>query len=196
MQGKHWGDSQAAALALEPSGDGAFGGPVAPRITLTVGGNKRKRIAPKTIWKLPSGAPVIPQVVLNSVAASLQRFSVHQRKQYAEDACKYWSLKREARRGAALLKRLQLQLETFSSMEMTRRDYNAMGIVGNKRLQHRIEFGDKLYEDLDHLRELCADVRKREDEKLKDADILRNIVDIVYFPIPPLLWPIFDKAQA
>lgn len=203
MQGRRWGDSQAAALSLEPSqpmgaeqmfGDGSRSH--TPRITLTVGGNKGKRLAPKTVWKLPSGAPVIPQVLLNSVAASLQRFTVRQRKQYAEDACKYWTLKREARRGAALLKRLQLQLETFSSMEMTRRDYVAMGVAGGKRLQRRIDFGDRLYVDLDRIRMLCDEVKKREREKLKDAETLRNIVDTVYFPIFPLLWPIFEKAQA
>ncbi|KAL4782671.1 hypothetical protein BJX76DRAFT_332199 [Aspergillus varians] len=203
MQGRRWGDSQAAALSLEPAH--ALGGDPededgqrthTPRITLTVGGNKRKRPnAPRTIWKLPSGAPVIPQVLLNSVVASLQRFGVRQRKQYAEDACKYWTLKREARRGAALLKRLQLQLETFSSMEMTRRDYAAMGTTGSKRLQRRIEFGDRLYRDLDRLRMLCDEVKKREREKLKDAEMLRSIVDNVYFPIFPLLWPIFEKAQ-
>ncbi|KAL2866184.1 putative PHD finger domain protein [Aspergillus lucknowensis] len=203
MQGRRWGDSQAAALSLEPTH--ALGGDHededgqrthTPRITLTVGGTKRKRLnTPRTIWKLPSGAPVIPQVVLNSVVASLQRFGVRQRKQYAEDACKYWTLKREARRGAALLKRLQLQLETFSSMEMTRRDYAAMGGTGRKRLQRRIEFGERLYRDLDRLRILCDEVKKREREKLKDAEILRSIVDTVYFPIFPLLWPIFEKAQ-
>ncbi|KAI9372940.1 enhancer of polycomb-like-domain-containing protein [Aspergillus egyptiacus] len=201
MQGRRWGDSQAAALSIEPTHP--LGGDRededgqrthTPRITLTVGGNKRKRPAPRTIWKLPSGAPVIPQAVLNSVVASLQRFGVRQRKQYAEDACKYWTLKREARRGAALLKRLQLQLETFSSMEMTRRDYAAMGPTGSKRLQHRIEFGDRLYRDLDRLRMLCDEVKKREREKLKDAEMLRNIVDTVYFPMFPLLWPIFEKA--
>ncbi|KAF7121708.1 hypothetical protein CNMCM5793_009260 [Aspergillus hiratsukae] len=203
MQGRQWGDSQAAALSLEPSHPlGADPGELdgqrthTPRITLTVGGNKRKRIGPpKTIWKLPSGAPVIPQVVLNSVVASLQRFGVRQRKQYAEDACKYWTLKREARRGAALLKRLQLSLETFSSMEMTRRDYVAMGVSGGKRLQRRIEFGERLSYDLDRLRMLCDEVKKREREKLKDAELLKSIVDTVYFPIYPLLWPIFDKAQ-
>ncbi|KAL5041800.1 hypothetical protein BDW71DRAFT_191110 [Aspergillus fruticulosus] len=203
MQGRRWGDSQAAALSLEPAHP--LGGDQededgqrthTPRITLTVGGNKRKRPnAPRAIWKLPSGAPVIPQVLLNSVVASLQRFGVRQRKQYAEDACKYWTLKREARRGAALLKRLQLQLETFSSMEMTRRDYAAMGATGSKRLQRRIEFGDRLYRDLDRLRMLCDEVKKREREKLKDAEMLRSIVDTVYFPIFPLLWPILEKAQ-
>ncbi|KAE8149049.1 enhancer of polycomb-like-domain-containing protein [Aspergillus avenaceus] len=203
MQGRRWGDSQAAALALEPShplgcdhGDDDGVRTHTPRITLTVGGNKRKRpTMPKTVWKLPSGAPVIPQVVLNSVTASLQRFGVRQRKQYAEDACKYWTLKREARRGAALLKRLQLQLETFSSMEMTRRDYVAMGPAGGKRLQRRIEFGQRLYHDLERLRTLCDEVRNREKEKLKDAETLRSVVDVVYFPIFPLLWPIFEKAQ-
>lgn len=204
MQGRRWGDSQAAALSLEPSNpmgsehgfDGGLLRTHMPRITLTVGGNKRRRLAPKTIWKLPSGAPVIPQILLNSVTASLQRFCVRQRKQYAEDACKYWTLKREARRGAALLKRLQLQLETFSSMEMTRRDYVAMGVAGGKRLQRRIEFGDRLYVDLDRIRMLCDEVKKRERERLKDAETLRSIVDIVYFPIFPMLWPIFEKAQA
>ncbi|KAL4888345.1 hypothetical protein BDV59DRAFT_188687 [Aspergillus ambiguus] len=202
MQGRRWGDSQAAALSLEPSNpmadheNDAMRPPHPQRITLTVGGNKRKRpTVPRTIWKLPSGAPVIPQVVLNSVVVSLQRFGVRQRKQYAEDACKYWTLKREARRGAALLKRLQLSLETFSSMEMTRRDYVAMGVAGGKRLQRRIDFGERLSFDLDRLRMLCDEVKKREREKLKDAETLRSIVDTVYFPIFPLLWPIFDKAQ-
>ncbi|ODM20044.1 hypothetical protein SI65_05030 [Aspergillus cristatus] len=201
MQGRRWGDSQAAALSLEPTHPTSCdhihddGQRSVPRLTLTVGGNKRKRpTVPRTVWKLPSGAPVIPQVVLNSVVASLQRFGVRQRKQYGEDACKYWTLKREARRGAALLKRLQLSLETFSSMEMTRSNYMAMGVGGGKRLQRRIEFGERLSHDLDRLRILCDEVKKREREKLKDAETLRHVVDTVYFPIFPLLWPIFDKA--
>lgn len=202
MQGKRWGDSQAAALALGPSdlqngadGEHAQQGPNI-HLTFNAGGNKRKRTtAPKTVWKLPSGAPVIPQSILNSVIASLQRFTVRQRKQYAEDACKYWTLKREARRGAALLKRLQLQLETFSSMEMTRRDFAAMGPIGRSRLQRRIDFAERLTYDVDKVRILCDEVKKREREKLKDAELLRTIVDTVYFPIPPLLWPIFEKVQ-
>jgi NuA3 HAT complex component NTO1 len=204
MLGKRWGDSQAAALALGPTfaqdsielGDDAAPLGHSPRLTLTVGGNKRKRSsAPKTIWRLPSGAPVIPQVVLNSLVGSLQRFSVRQRKQYAEDACKYWTLKREARRGASLLKRLQLQLETFSSMEMTRRNYAGMGPLGHSRLQRRVDFAERLSFDVDRLRILCDEVKKREKEKLKDAELLRTIVDTVYIPIPSLLWPIFERAQ-
>jgi NuA3 HAT complex component NTO1 len=204
MQGRRWGDSQAAALALGPSvppdamevADESAHRVPSLHLTFNAGSNKRKRVAaPKTIWKLPSGAHVIPQTLLNSVVASLQRFTVHQRKQYAEDACKYWTLKREARRGAALLKRLQLQLETFSSMEMTRRNFAGMGHIGRSRLQRRIEFAERLSYDVDHVRMLCDEVKKRELEKLKDAEVLRNIVDTVYFPIPPLLWPILERVQ-
>lgn len=204
MEGKRWGDSQAAALALGPSlPDGAdltenhlYPGP-SLHLTFNAGGNKRKRAAvPRTIWKLPSGAPVIPQTVLNSVIASLQRFAVRQRKQYAEDACKYWTLKREARRGAALLKRLQLQLETFSSMEITRRNFVAMGPIGRSRLQRRIDFAERLSFDVDKVLALSENVKTRETQKLEDVEVLRSIVDTVYFPIPPLLWPIYEKVYA
>ncbi|KMQ44908.1 PHD finger domain-containing protein [Trichophyton rubrum] len=204
MQGKKWGDSQAAALAMGPETqegtdpNDCNARPITPRLTLTVGGNNKRKRAnpnPRTIWKLPSGAPVIPRVVLDNVVASLARFTVRQRKQYAEDACKYWTLKREARRGAALLKRLQLQLETFSSMEMTRRNFSGMGRAGSVRLERRIDFAERLYHDVDKVRMLCGEVKKREKEKLKDAETLQSIIDIVYFPIPPMLWPVFEKAH-
>lgn len=200
MRGRRWADSQQAALnfaaahsqeptLLDPPEDGENG-------QSTISPNKRRRNqAPKTVWKLPSGAPVIPQALYNSVENSLQRFMIRKRKEYAAEACKYWTLKRESRRGAALLKRLQLQMETFSSMEITRRNFVGMGAAGRVRLQRRIDFAQQLLQDVDKLRSLCDDIRKREEEKLKDAYMLKDITDNVYFPIAPLLWPILEKAQ-
>ena len=160
-------------------------------------GEKRNRNQPaKVIWRLPSGAPVIPAAVYNSVESSLQRFTIRKRKEYAAEACKYWTLKREARRGAALLKRLQLQMETFTSMEITRRNYVGMGAAGKVRLQRRIDFAKKLQEDVAKLRGLGEEIKKREEEKLKDAEMLKDVIDTVYFPLTPLLWPILDRAQA
>jgi NuA3 HAT complex component NTO1 len=119
---------------------------------------------------------------------------VRKKKEYVAEVCKYWTLKREARRGAALLKRLQLQMDSFSSFEVTRRNYQAQGAAGRARLERRIQFAEHLSRDLERIREICDLVKQRELEKLKDAAILKEIVDIVYFPIPPLLWPILDKA--
>ncbi len=200
MKGRRWGDSQQAALST-PSAQPAASIEVAEDFVGEDGvaraaGNKRKRNQQqKTVWRLPSGAPVVPQLVYNNVEQSLIRFGIRKRKEFVAEACKYWTLKREARRGAALLKRLQLQMETFTSMEMTRRNFAGMGATGAARLQRRIEFAEQLERDMEQLRLLCAKVKEREAEKLKDAELLREIVDTVYFPIPRLLWPILERAQ-
>lgn len=197
-----WGDSQQSALMLGAPSQ-TYDVPVlepveAPntKLTLTMGSNKRKRDEkPKIVWRLPSGAPVIPQAVYNSVESSLGRFTVRKRKEFAAEACKYWTLKREARRGAALLKRLQLQMETFTSMEITRRNFVGMGAAGGVRLQRRIDFAEQLLQDVDKLRQLSGMIKGRESKKLEDAKFLKNIVETVYFPIAPLLLPTLDKAM-
>ena len=201
MRGRLWADSQQSALNIAVAQAPETPAPAEeeshPKINLIVGGNKRKRNQPtKTVWRLPSGAPVVPSVLYDSLESSLQRFTVRKRRDYAADMCKYWTLKREARRGAALIKRLQLQMETFSSMEITRRNFAGMGAAGRVRLQRRIDFAEERLLDVDKLRLLCDETKKREREKLRDAEILRDIIDIVYFPIPPLLWPIMERAQA
>lgn len=198
MRNKRWGDSQSSALASGPSQ------PV-PSVEGTediaqaddgFGGNKRKRgQPPKNVWRLPSGAPVVPQAVYHNVEFALIRFGIRKRKEYVAEACKYWTLKREARRGAALLKRLQLQMESFSSMEITRRNFAGMGAAGRPRLQRRIDFAERLEDDMEQIRVLCDKIKEREFNKLKDVEFLKTIVDTVYFPIPPLLWPILEKAQ-
>lgn len=202
MKGRLWADSQASALAMavthrhavtdyQPDESQLTGA----KISLTLAESKKKGNQPaKPIWKLPSGAPVIPQVVFNIVEKSLQRFNIHKRKEYAADACRYWTLKREARRGAALLKRLQLQMETFSSMEITRRNWAGMGAAGRPRLARRIEFAQKLIEDLDKLRSLTGDVLARETEKIRAVEIEEDFVDTANFPIAKLLPPILEKA--
>jgi NuA3 HAT complex component NTO1 len=202
MRGRLWADSQASALAMaathrhavtehQPDASQLTGAKVA----MALGDNKKKGIQPaKPIWKLPSGAPVIPQVVFNSVESSLSRFTIRKRKEYAADACRYWTLKREARRGAALLKRLQLQMETFSSMELTRRNFAGMGHAGRPRLQRRIEFAQTLIQDLERLKTLAEGVKGRERDKLTAAEVEEDLVDTVYFPIAKFLPPILDKA--
>lgn len=203
MRGKVWADSQQAAASLaaaqpiEPPASAPAGDESTPKLTLTLGGNKRKKAGGKpvnTVWRLPSGAPVVPAALYNSVESSLTRFAVRKRKEFAADMCRYWTLKREAKRGAALIKRLQLQMETFSSMEITRRDFAAMGAIGSVRLKRRIEFAKSRIEEVDKLLELCTSVKEREAKKLQDAELLKSIVDTVYFPIPPLLWPILERA--
>ncbi|KUJ21145.1 uncharacterized protein LY89DRAFT_778760 [Mollisia scopiformis] len=202
MRGRLWADSQASALAMaathrhavtehQPDESQLTGAKVA----LTLSDNKKKGNQPqKSIWKLPSGAPVIPKYCFDNVEKSLQRFTIHKRKDYAADACRYWTLKREARRGAALLKRLQLQMETFSSMEITRRNFAGMGHAGRPRLQRRIEFAQNLVQDLEKLKVLADDIVLREAEKMNGVRLEVDVVDTVYFPVAKFLPPVLDKS--
>ena len=203
MRGRLWADSQQSALTImaappqDPFATESMEEPSNPKITLKLDSNGRNRNQPpKVVWRLPSGAPVIPATVYNSIESALARSTIRRKKEFAAEMCKYWTLKREARRGAALLKRLQLQMETFTSMEITRRNFVGMGAAGNVRLQRRIDFADSLLEDVGKLKKLCAQVKEREHKKLEDAFALKSIVDTVYFPIVPLLGPILQRAQS
>ena len=193
---RRWADSQSVALELgaPPPPDGGLAGESGADDTIAVT-KRRRNQPPKMSWRLPSGAPVVPTVVFNTVEASLARFTIRKRKEFVERACRYWTLKREARRGAALLKRLQLQLESFSSMEITRRNFAGMGAAGRPRLLRRIEFAEMLRGDMVRLTRLCSQVREREELRLREMEVLRALVDTVYFPIPALLVPILQRAK-
>ncbi|OLN94015.1 Mst2 complex subunit nto1 [Colletotrichum chlorophyti] len=201
MKGRIWADSQATAHALaanhrhalteHPPDESQMTG---AKFASYVSDNKKKGQPGKQIWKLPSGAPIIPQAVFDIVEQALSRFPFRKRKDFVSEACRYWTLKREARRGAALLKRLQLQMETFSSMELTRRNFAQMGPSGKSRLIRRIEFAETLVKDLWELKQLSESVVQREQEKLEQAELEQEFVDTCYFPITKLLVPVVEKA--
>ncbi|OTB08607.1 hypothetical protein M426DRAFT_7345 [Hypoxylon sp. CI-4A] len=199
MKDRIWANSQAKAMSIAASHRNAITEHPPDESQMTgaklsaVLGDKKGQTG-KPIWKLPSGAPVIPQAVFEIVEASLQRFNFLKRKEFVSDACRYWTLKREMRRGAALLKRLQLQMETFSSMELTRRNFAAMGPSGKTRLSKRIEFADNLMHDLEQLKALSEATVQREQTKLEVAEMEQEFVDICYFPIHKMLPPIVEKA--
>ena len=197
MRGRRWADSQQSALSMSaqplPSTDSPED-PLAEQSPSSSNKRKRNQIPPN-VWRLPSGAPIIPHAVFTNVETFMGRFALRKRKEYVAEACKYWTLKREARRGAALLKRLQLQMENFTSPEVTRRNFASMGTAGRPRLLRRIEFAETLEEDMERIRGLCEKVKLREESKLRDVYILREILDTVYFPITKLIWPLFERAQ-
>lgn len=200
MKDRIWANNQASAMVLAATHRQAITDHPPDESQMTgaklsaVLGDSKKNQHGKPIWKLPSGAPVIPQAVFEIVEASLQRFAFLKRREFVSDACRYWTLKREMRRGAALLKRLQLQMETFSSMELTRRNFAAMGPSGKARLSRRIEFAEILIRDLEQLQAMSWDVVERERCKLEAAELEQDFVDTCYFPVYKTLPPIVEKA--
>ncbi|KYK60117.1 bromodomain and PHD finger-containing protein [Drechmeria coniospora] len=201
MRGRIWADSHAMANVIAAQHRSAIAEHL-PDESLLAGAktsavaavDKKKGEPAKNVWKLPSGAPIIPQAVFDIVEASIQRFPFRKRKDFLGEACRYWTLKREARRGAALLKRLQLQMETFTSMELTRRNFASMGPSGKARLARRIEFAEDIINDLEQLKALSEEVVQREQMKLQASELEQTFVDECYFPVATLLAPAIEKA--
>lgn len=200
MRGRVWADSNEAAGMLAAAHRNAGRHPDSMDLNgahgsfLQYNQDFQSEEITKGVWKLPSGAPIIPKIIFNSVEASLQRYSLRKRREWTGDCCKYWTLKREARRGAALLKRLQLQMESFSSMELTRRNFSGMGHVGRDRLARRIDFAKILLKDIENLRDISASLKDRELRKLESARLEKEAVDTMYFPVARLLPPVIGKA--
>ncbi|RKF61666.1 Mst2 complex subunit nto1 [Erysiphe neolycopersici] len=204
MRGRLWADSQACALKMAANNcysnnEHQMNDSQLTGIKLESASDQSKTNgfqSQKSAWKLPSGAPVIPFCVYEKVEKSLARFNFQKCNEFTADVCRYWTLKREARRGAALLKRLQLQMEAFSSMEITRRNFPGMGPTGRPRLQRRIEFAKILMNDIENLKKLSENIVKREIMKLDVAKHEVDFVDIVYFPIVRFFLTILKKASA
>ncbi|OAA73903.1 PHD finger domain-containing protein [Cordyceps fumosorosea ARSEF 2679] len=204
MRGRIWADNQAMANVLaaqhrvaitdHSANDGQAPGRNSAMLGYGADEQTGQGQPPKNLWKLPSGAPIIPQAVYDVVEASIQRFPFRKRKDFLGEACRYWTLKREARRGAALLKRLQLQMEAFSSMELTRRDFASMGPSGRTRLARRIEFAENIVKDLERLKELSEDVVRREELRVEAVELENDFVDECYFPVAKMLEPAMEKA--
>lgn len=68
--------------------------------------NKTARAYAKTY---KPGPPLVPRIIVNRILQYISRISVRHKPEFVQLVCRYWSLKREARRGAPLLKRLHLE---------------------------------------------------------------------------------------
>lgn len=57
-----------------------------------------------------TGPPLVPAFIVDKMLAYISKVSLRKKHSVVLSICKYWSLKREARRGAPLLKRLHLEV--------------------------------------------------------------------------------------
>ena len=79
-------------------------------------------------------------------------------------------------------------------MELTRRNFAAMGPPGKPRLNRRIEFGHTLVRDIKMLMAMSNELVERERNKLEAAEMEQDFVDTCYFPVHKYLPAVLEKA--
>ena len=116
------------------------------------------------------------------------RFHIQKKVQFVATVCKYWSLKRQNRRGTPLLKRLHVQSHSARSAvvadltpeELSQKQHNIM----------------ELRTALGRSRDILDAVCKREAFKIQRLRIQYNIVNLVLNPLGALLATLFERIQS
>lgn len=78
-------------------------------LTVPIRAPKSSKSARAYSKKYSLGPPLVPQLISDKLEAYYKKH-FRQKPHFVHLVCKYWSLKREARRGAPLLKRLHLEV--------------------------------------------------------------------------------------
>jgi hypothetical protein len=163
-----------------------------------------------------AGPPLVPWLIITKVLDYIARLPVRKKPELALRVARFWSLKREARRGAPLLKRLHLEPWTASKEGKEQTDTQR---IRKLEVRHRalviyagalrcplsadlsppppLQFLFRLREDLEKIRMLAELVRKREKEKLRQVQLLRDVlVRGVLLPYHAELRRALDKVSS
>lgn len=103
----------APSIATSRSGGGsdpslAADGTARPRIKVRGAGRSKSARAYKKSYR--AGPPLVPSYVVSRVLEYIGKISIRKKAPLVMTIARFWSLKREARRGAPLLKRLHLEV--------------------------------------------------------------------------------------
>ncbi|TDL26735.1 hypothetical protein BD410DRAFT_783848 [Rickenella mellea] len=145
--------------------------------------SKKARAYAKT-YKL--GPPLVPAIIVQRILDYIARINVRRKPEFLHLVCRYWSLKREGRRGAPLLKRLHLEPWTASATSRQQTD---------EEKATKLEYLKQLRNDLELVRMLAERVRKRELLKLKQAQLISDLLSNCLFPHEEKFEQAFDKIQ-
>lgn len=118
-----------------------------------------------------TGPPLVPAFIFKRIMAYVEKIKVKNKSQFVTKVCKYWSLKREARRGAPLLKRLHLEPWTAATSDVLQTESAKVMKLDQLR---------QLKGDLEQLLVLTSHLRKRERLKTLQAQVIESVVADVF----------------
>ncbi|AET39673.1 Nto1p Ecym_4650 [Eremothecium cymbalariae DBVPG len=126
----------------------------------------------KIRWKTNRSTPIAPNLFIQVVNQVVATFDIPDSEKLAIDLCKYWSMKRELKRGAPLVRKF---------------DPSSFNTLGTVELQKRIDFAEVLLKDLNKLEELSHLLEKRQQAALLKDEAKATINNIWFHPVRYLL---------
>ncbi|RIA79372.1 hypothetical protein C1645_840853 [Glomus cerebriforme] len=151
--------------------------------------NKNSKAARAYNHTYTDTAPIAPAIIMEKLLPVLarQKGTLRKRQELIATICKYWSLKRESRRGAPLLKRLHLEPWTASASAHKQSE--------EEKWAKYMAMTD-LRKDLEKVRMLVDLVHRREKEKLKKTKLQVKYLETILFPLECILRPVLEEIAA
>ncbi|CAI2164309.1 16350_t:CDS:10 [Funneliformis geosporum] len=151
--------------------------------------NKNSKAARAYNHTYTDTAPVAPAVIMEKLLPvfARQKGTMRKKPELITIICKYWSLKREFRRGAPLLKRLHLEPWTASASAHKQSE--------EEKWAKYMAMTD-LRKDLEKVRMLVDLVHRREKEKLKKTRLQVKYLETILFPLDYILRPTLEEIVA
>ncbi|GAN06834.1 conserved hypothetical protein [Mucor ambiguus] len=136
-----------------------------------------------------AGAPIAPEYVLDKLEnlPCVRQAKIKKKSNLIASVCRYWSLKRESRRGAPLLKRLHLEPWTASSSELKQSEVEKAQKASSMM---------SLRADLEKVRMLTEQVQKRERHKLDRVRKQKAYLEMILYPVEFIVHPILRQLMA
>ncbi|KAK4514771.1 uncharacterized protein ATC70_002374 [Mucor velutinosus] len=136
-----------------------------------------------------AGAPIAPEYVLDKLEnlPCVRQAKIKKKNNLIASICRYWSLKRESRRGAPLLKRLHLEPWTASSSELKQSEVEKAQKASSMM---------SLRADLEKVRMLTEQVQKRERHKLDRVRKQKAYLEMILYPVEFIVHPILRQLMA
>ncbi|EPT02926.1 hypothetical protein FOMPIDRAFT_1047297 [Fomitopsis schrenkii] len=146
--------------------------------------NKTARAYAKTY---KPGPPLVPRIILERILQYIGKVAVRHKREFVALVCRFWSLKREARRGAAFLKRLHLEPWTANVGSLQHTDEEKV---------IKLECMKRLRRDLESIRMVAEMCRKRESMKLDRVEAIQYVFDKLLLAHEPVLRHAFERISA
>uniref|UniRef100_A0A8I6AL41 Bromodomain and PHD finger containing, 3 n=1 Tax=Rattus norvegicus TaxID=10116 RepID=A0A8I6AL41_RAT len=130
--------------------------------------------------------PQIPSYRLNKICSGL---SFQRKNQFMQRLHNYWLLKRQARNGVPLIRRLHSHLQSQRNAEQREHDEKTSAV------KEELKYWQKLRHDLERARLLIELIRKREKLKREQVKVQQAAMELELMPFTVLLRTTLDLLQ-